>query len=49
MRWLYHLVDAREAPSSRYAPPSLAREGFIHCSWVDALEGTAAKLSLIHI
>ncbi len=43
MRWLYHLVDAREAPSSRYAPPSLAREGFIHCSWVDALEGTAAK------
>jgi putative intracellular protease/amidase/uncharacterized protein (DUF952 family) len=40
MRWLYHIRSADGAPlPGRYAPPSLASEGFIHASFQgDVLE-----------
>ncbi|MDB4933787.1 MAG: hypothetical protein JWP87_759, partial [Labilithrix sp.] len=44
MRWLFHLVRAEElgwGSDGRYAPPSLAREGFIHASYKDAVEESA--------
>ena len=36
LRWLYHIVRSDEAEASlgeSYAPPSLAREGFLHASY----------------
>lgn len=33
MRWLYHALPARDVPTGDYAPPSLASDGFIHCSY----------------
>jgi uncharacterized protein (DUF952 family) len=39
-RWLYHLVDGA-AEGDPYAPPSLAREGFIHCSYRPAVRESA--------
>jgi uncharacterized protein (DUF952 family) len=33
MRWLYHVVLVSEDHGDPYAPPSLAKEGFIHCSY----------------
>jgi cyclohexyl-isocyanide hydratase len=41
MRWLYHLLDARHPAGDPYAPGSLAREGFVHCSWRDAVAESA--------
>ena len=53
MRWLYHLLPASSAQSAvteasgggalrgPYAPDSLAREGFVHCSYRDAVNETA--------
>ncbi len=44
MRWLFHLVrhDALAFDESdRYAPPSLAAEGFVHASFRDALAESA--------
>jgi putative intracellular protease/amidase/uncharacterized protein (DUF952 family) len=41
MRWLYHLLPADEVVGDRYAPPSLRREGFIHCSFRDAVAESA--------
>jgi cyclohexyl-isocyanide hydratase len=44
MRWLYHLVrraDLAWDDSGRYAPPSLAREGFVHASFLDVVESSA--------
>jgi cyclohexyl-isocyanide hydratase len=39
MRWLFHACPAADEAFSRtYAPPSLAREGFIHASYKDLLE-----------
>lgn len=33
MRWLYHALPARDVPTADLAPPSLASEGFVHCSF----------------
>jgi putative intracellular protease/amidase/uncharacterized protein (DUF952 family) len=44
MRWLFHIAAADEllfGDAGRYAPPSLAREGFIHASYRDALRESA--------
>jgi uncharacterized protein (DUF952 family) len=35
MRWLYHLRLEGPASTGRYAPPSLASEGFAHASYRD--------------
>ena len=44
MRWLFHIAH-RDAvhfdDTDRYAPDSLAREGFIHCSYRDAVTESA--------
>lgn len=44
MRWLFHLVrpaDLGWGSDGRYAPPSLAAEGFIHASYKDAVRESA--------
>ena len=44
MRWLFHVVRAEElgwGSDGRYAPPSLAREGFIHASYKDVVVESA--------
>lgn len=43
MRWIYHLARAADVVfrGGRYAPPSLADEGFVHGSYVGALEESA--------
>ena len=43
-RWLFHLVRAEDlgwGSDGRYAPPSLAREGFIHASYKDCVAESA--------
>jgi uncharacterized protein (DUF952 family) len=39
MRWLYHLVREPDRPAEGqpYRPPSLTTEGFVHCSYRDAV------------
>ncbi len=40
MRWIFHLVRAKDlvwSSDGRYAPPSLAAEGFIHGSYKAAV------------
>ena len=39
MRWLFHITDDLGDEAERYAPASLAREGFIHASREDQWEG----------
>jgi uncharacterized protein (DUF952 family) len=41
MRWLYHLISGDAPLGDPYAPPSLAKEGFIHCSYRDAVAESA--------
>jgi putative intracellular protease/amidase/uncharacterized protein (DUF952 family) len=44
MRWLFHVVRESELAfgrDGRFAPPSLAREGFIHASYRDAVRESA--------
>ncbi|CAN5682325.1 hypothetical protein BH11MYX4_BH11MYX4_06720 [soil metagenome] len=44
MRWLFHLVrpeDLSWGSDGRYAPPSLATEGFVHASHQDAVRASA--------
>ncbi|MBI5517146.1 MAG: DUF952 domain-containing protein [Deltaproteobacteria bacterium] len=41
MRYLYHLVLHGTAVPPRYAPPSLASEGFVHLSFAPAVAGSA--------
>ena len=43
MRWLYHLAPRETVPGDRYAPPSLAREGFLHASFADAVAESARR------
>src|SRR5436190_1373654 len=40
MRWLYHVKVAGPLPDP-YAPPSLAQEGFVHCSYLPAVAESA--------
>ena len=42
-RWLYHalLREDWERVGESYAPPSLAREGFVHASYRDVVEASA--------
>jgi len=50
VRWLYHILpseaapslDASAAPSARFAPPSLAAEGFVHASYAPKVTESAA-------
>ncbi len=45
MRWLFHVVrpeDLKWTSDGRYAPPSLATEGFIHASYKDAVRESAS-------
>ena len=59
LRWLYHLREAREtgsAPTGDYAPASLEREGFVHCSFRDDVAEsarlhfpTSARLEVLRI
>lgn len=37
MRWLYHLTLEAPAGHEPFAPPSLTTEGFVHCSYRDAV------------
>lgn len=41
MRWLYHLVPRGAHLPDDYAPPSLARDGFVHLSFLDAVAESA--------
>lgn len=44
MRWIFHVVRAAElgwGRDGRYAPPSLAGEGFIHASYKDVARASA--------
>lgn len=44
MRWMFHVVRAEElgwGKDGRYAPPSLAAEGFVHASFKDRVRESA--------
>ncbi len=41
MRWIYHLTFADTPVPARYAPASLAAEGFVHGSYRDAVRESA--------
>src|SRR4051812_31308944 len=45
MRWLFHAIPTRdwerESEGDGFAPPSLAREGFLHASYRDAVVESA--------
>ena len=41
MRWLYHVYEAAVSIDDPYAPASLAQEGFVHCSYRDAVLASA--------
>src|SRR5689334_20999566 len=41
VRWLYHLTSADTVLGPVYAPASLATEGFVHCSFKDAVAESA--------
>jgi putative intracellular protease/amidase len=56
VRWLYHLVPSGTPLGERYAPASLASEGFVHASFKDTVEESArvhfpagAALSVLQI
>src|SRR3954470_2539695 len=40
-RWLYHVYVATVSIDDPYGPVSLAQEGFVHCSFRDAVMQTA--------
>lgn len=46
--FLYHIAPAREveraARSGKYSPPSLATEGFVHCSYAQQVGATAERV-----
>jgi uncharacterized protein (DUF952 family) len=41
VRWLYHVYDAAVSIDDPYGPASLAQEGFVHCSFRDAVMASA--------
>ena len=56
VRWLYHVLAGDVPPGDYYSPASLAQEGFVHCSFRDAVAESArlyfpagARLSVLQI
>lgn len=47
-QFLYHIAPAKDveraARSGKYAPPSLATQGFVHCSYAQQVGATAARV-----
>ncbi len=43
VRWLYHVVPVTQPLVERYAPDSLSREGFVHCSFRDDVAESARR------
>ena len=41
MRWLFHVRVVTDDRGEHYAPPSLAREGFVHASYRDEVAESA--------
>jgi len=41
VRWLYHVLPADVAVGDPFAPPSLAQEGYVHCSFREAAAESA--------
>jgi uncharacterized protein (DUF952 family) len=41
VRWLYHVFGGAISIEDRYAPESLAQDGFVHCSYRDAVRASA--------
>lgn len=41
LRWLYHVREAGAEAAGDYAPASLEHEGFVHCSFRDAVRESA--------
>jgi len=41
VRWLYHVLADDVALGDWYSPPSLMQEGFVHCSYRDAVAESA--------
>jgi len=39
---IYHIVGKETAIGDPYAPPSLAKEGFVHCSYREKVRESAA-------
>ena len=56
VRWLYHVLAGEVPRGDWYSPPSLLQEGFVHCSFRDAVAESArlyfpagARLSVLQI
>ena len=41
VRWLYHVLAAADPLEDPFSPPSVAFEGYIHCSFRDAVADSA--------
>ncbi len=41
VRWLYHVLVGDGTTADPYSPPSLVQEGFVHCSFRDAVAESA--------
>jgi uncharacterized protein (DUF952 family) len=41
LRLLYHVMRAEDPLDEPYSPPSLAQEGFVHCSYLPSLAESA--------
>ena len=41
MRWLYHVYDTAVSIDDPYGPASLLQDGFVHCSFRDAVMASA--------
>jgi uncharacterized protein (DUF952 family) len=41
VRWLYHVLHQHDPVNDPYTPASLAREGFVHCSFADSVTASA--------
>ncbi len=43
VRWLYHVLSVADDLGDPFAPPSLAVEGFIHCSFLPLVAESARR------
>jgi uncharacterized protein (DUF952 family) len=41
VRWLYHVLPADVALGDPFSPPNLAQDGYVHCSFRDAVAASA--------